>query len=122
MASRPNRHEAPPQNLRDVLKKIEEHLAALRADRDRETPTWLTVSDAARHLQVSRDTMERLIASGALRVSTIATRLGKGVRSRYRFKREWLDDYLNKTATKRFVQPDTRSARRQKPEIDFIGD
>ncbi|MBX6370151.1 MAG: excisionase family DNA-binding protein [Rhodospirillales bacterium] len=43
-------------------------------DRRRDGPTWLSVDEAARYVGASRRTVERLIASGRLRSTTLGRR------------------------------------------------
>jgi excisionase family DNA binding protein len=52
------------------------------------------VQDCARELDVSRDTIERLIGAGALQAVAIRTPSGRGRRRRFRIKREWLERFL----------------------------
>jgi len=71
-------------DLTRVLTHIEEHLAALRAERARSLEDWLTVEEVAKALKLSRDTVERLIGSGQLKAAAIDTPRGRGRRSRHR--------------------------------------
>ena len=103
-----------------TLRHIEEHLAKLREQQQTASRVWLTVGDVASELQVSRDTIERLIASGMLRVTTIRTPNAHGLRCRYRIRREWVEAFLLKNMRPELGEEPKRS-RRQKPDRDFIG-
>jgi len=105
-----------------TLQKIEEHLSAIRDTSAHAAREWLTVQDAAKELQVSPDTIERLIGVGRLQAAEIATDAGRGIRRRFRIRREWLVAYL--VSTVRQQQPASRpsmSRRRRSSQVDFIG-
>jgi hypothetical protein len=57
----------------ELLKRIEQHLGAIREGIGSEPRQWLTVAQAAAELQVSRDTVERLVASGRLKATQVDT-------------------------------------------------
>jgi excisionase family DNA binding protein len=115
--------EIPMVNLARVLEQIEAHLAALRNDQANSPQEWLKVDEAAEYLKVSRDTIERLIASGQMRAAAIDTPNGCGRRSRYRIRRDWLDDYMvNKAGKARgAVEMALSRRRRLKLSHDFFG-
>ena len=110
-------------SITDVLVQIEEHLAALREDRVAPSPDWLTVEEAARHIRLSRDTIERLIGSGQLKAAAIETPKGRGRRSRYRIQREWLDEFMQSRTRPNAAseRSPARRRRRFKAPHDFIG-
>ena len=106
-----------------LLEQIEEHLAAMRTERMRPPEVWLTVEEVAQELKLSRDTVERLIGSADLRAASIETPRGQGQKSRYRVRREWLDEFMQSK-----TQPETRRSigasprkRRIRADPDFIG-
>ena len=106
-----------------VLEQIEQHLSAIRNGDAKPSREWLTILDVADELQVSRDTIERLIGSGRLQAAEIITGTGAGQRHRYRVRREWLDQYLMANTTSK--KPATNHALRAKKgngEVDFICD
>lgn len=109
--------------LAEVLQRIEELLTAMQAGHAKTSADWLTVEDAALVLQVSRDTIERLIGSGQLKAARIDTRNGSGMRYRYRIQRSWLDEYLLRNV-KRCEQRQERvyRSRQADGQVDFIGD
>lgn len=95
-----NGDETYTEQMLDVLRRIEAYLAALN---DVQPPTpreWLTVSEVAKELRVSRDTIERLIGSGQLRATCVRTSNGRGRRNRYRIHRDWLNEYLLNQSTR----------------------
>lgn len=107
----------------NTLQKIEAHLSAIRDASAHASRDWLTVQDAANELQVSQDTIERLIGVGRIQAAEIATAVGRGIRRRFRIRRDWLEAYL--VSTVRCSEPAPRSnviRRRRKPSVDFIGD
>ncbi|NLX15226.1 MAG: helix-turn-helix domain-containing protein [Phycisphaerales bacterium] len=112
-----------PTELRDVLEQIEEHLAALRAGRTSPQQEWLTVTEVADELKVSRDTIERLIGSGQMKAASIETPKGRGKRSRYRVRRDWMEDFMLSKANSAPTTP--RQNHRRRPRLkspyDFIG-
>ena len=116
-------HEIPASNeVLHVLRKIEEHLAALRSDADGTADEWLTLDEVAEELRVSRDTIERMIAAGKLRAAEVSTSAGGGARRRYRVRRAWIDASLaglarppEKTGRAR------RRSRTPRTDVDFIG-
>lgn len=103
-----------------TLREIADHLAAIRAAQSNGTREWLTVSDVANELQVSKDTVERLIAGGALKVAVLRTTKGRGRRRRCRIRREWVSDLLLKNVQSPHGVASAR--RRLKPDQvpDFI--
>lgn len=107
----------------NTLQKIEEHLSAIRDANAHATREWLTVKDAADEIQVSQDTIERLICEGRIQAAEIATEAGRGVRRRFRIRREWLEAFLV-SSTRQAKSPRQRvsSRRRRAALVDFIGD
>lgn len=103
-----------------TLRRIEEHLANMRKQQQTTSRVWLTVGDVANELQVSRDTIERLIASGMLRVATIRTPNARGLRCRYRIRREWVEAFLLKNMRPELGEEPRRSSGKR-PDRDFIG-
>ena len=105
-----------------TLRRIEEHLAAIRQQQEGRSRTWLTVQDVAQELQVSRDTIERLIAFGKLKAAPITTSEGGGIRRMYRIKAEWLEEFLDCLASNTSPGHTTRPRRATRIEgADFIG-
>ena len=120
-------HLTPDQSLSGsdaaaTLRRIEEHLAAIRQQQEERSRTWLTVQDVARELQVSRDTIERLIAFGKLKAASITTSESNGRRNMHRIKTAWVEEFLDRLVLDR---PSGRTGRsRRTPRIegaDFIG-
>ena len=105
----------------EILERIAAHLAALREAQERNTREWLTVEEAANELQVSRDTIERLIGCGKLKAAEIATDESKGFRRRYRIKREWLDAYLSLNIAQSKLATSQIPRQRLDKSVDFIG-
>lgn len=111
----------PSDETTKILKKIEGHLAAIRQQQVKRPRAWLAIEDVAEELQVSRDTIERLIAAGKLRAAPMTTSEGDGTRRMYRIKPEWLEEFLNSLAPKK--PPSRSSVRRPRSktgEVDFI--
>lgn len=120
-------HLTPDQSLSGsdavaTLRRIEEHLAAIRQQQEGRSRTWLTVQDAAQELQVSGDTIERLIAFGKLKAAPITTANGGGIRRMYRIKSDWLEEFLLSlvpgNATDYAIRPRRES---RSGGTDFIG-
>ncbi|MGB2986335.1 MAG: helix-turn-helix domain-containing protein [Phycisphaerae bacterium] len=112
----------PGDHVAELLERIEQHLGAIREGILNEPRQWLTVAQVAEELQVSRDTVERLVASGRLRVSQVDTSEGNGRRHRYRIHRDWIDDFLQGNI--RPMPPSDRPHRRRPYRgryVDFIG-
>jgi excisionase family DNA binding protein len=107
--------------LLTVLQRIEAHLAALRNDTANGHHDWLTLEQAAEELSVSRDTVDRMISSGQLRVATISTQAGRGFRNRYRVRREWLEQCLVEKRQVKTPESRRRSHRSNGSKIDYIG-
>ncbi len=107
------------QGVAAILQRIEEHLAAVLRAQASATATWLTIHDVARELQVSRDTVERLIGAGELRAAKLSTSASKRCRFRYRIHRSWLNEFL--TSQVDAINKDKTSARRHSNGTDFIG-
>ena len=105
-----------------TLRRIEGHLAAIRQQQERRSRTWLTVQDVAEELQVSRDTIDRLIAYGKLKAVPITTSESNGRRKMHRIKTAWVEEFLDSLVLDR---PSGRTGRsRRAPRIegaDFIG-
>lgn len=105
-----------------TLRRIEEHLAAIRQQQERRSRTWLTVQDVAQELQVSRDTIERLIAFGKLKAAPITTSESDGRRKMHRIKTAWVEEFLDGLVFDRPSGRTTRSRRVPREEgVDFIG-
>lgn len=104
-----------------VLRQIEEHLAALRNGAHGATSEWLTIGEVAEELRLSRDTIERLIAAGRLRAAEVTTEAGRGARHRYRIRRDWIDAFLADSVrpTQKPVRPNRRPPV-LRSRIDFI--
>lgn len=112
----------PRQDVAETLHRIEEHLAAIRNGSGAAPRDWLTIQDVADELQVSRDTIKRLIAAGRLKAAEIRTPNGHGHRHRYRIHREWVEDFLLESTRPQHRTEQTQSRRRRaKPQRDFIG-
>jgi len=110
------------QEVINTLQKIEAHLSAIRDVNAHTAREWLTVQDAANELQVSQDTIERLIGLGRIQVAEISTEAGRGIRRRFRIRREWLVAYLVSTVRPRQPANQPRiSKRRSVSQVDFIG-
>ena len=105
-----------------TLRRIEEHLAAILQQQERRSRTWLTIQEVAQELQVSRDSIDRLIASGKLKAAPIATSESNGRRKMHRIKTAWVEEFLDSLV---FNRPSGRSTRsRRVPSeggVDFIG-
>lgn len=108
-------------NLLCILRKIEAHLAALRAEATTPSRSWLTVSEAANLLQVSRDTIERMITAGQLRAARLDTKQGRGDRTRYRIHRDWTDECLSETRPQVRNGQQFKRRRGKSQPIDYIG-
>ena len=105
-----------------VLQQIEEHLAALRDGAPAADSQWLTITEVADELRVSRETVERLIAAGRLHAAELTTQAGRGVRRRHRIRRAWMEAFLIESA--RSSQKSARKCRRRRASrtrVDFIG-
>jgi len=108
--------------LLQVLLRIEAHLAAMRPGGAFQTMQWLTVDQVAKELELSRDTVERWVSSGRLPAAQLTTSAGIGTRCRFRIRRDWLEDFLQKSVRSHFA--DDRKRRRNRAlraKIDFIG-
>jgi excisionase family DNA binding protein len=106
------------------LKKIEQHLAAIRDGHQNTPQEWLTVNDVAQRLKVSRDTIERLIAYGQLRAAKLDTERQSKLKHRYRIHKDWVDQFMfsNVKANGRSSNKHDRSRRRHcDSKTDFIG-
>ena len=122
MSGDPQAEDLSIDDTAPILRRIEEHLAAIRQQQESRSRTWLTVQDVADELQVSRDTINRIIGNGTLKAAPITTANGGGTRRMYRIKAEWLEEFLlslvDDRATDRTIRP------RRAPRIegaDFIG-
>jgi len=123
VASKASDNSANGEVLR-VLKQIEAHLAVLRDGVPGAARRWLTLDEAADELRLSRDTVERLITSGQLQAAELSTHAGRGLRRRYRIRRDWLEAYLLDTVRVKTRPGRTRQSRRAsngRVPIDFIG-
>lgn len=108
--------------LLQVLLRIEAHLAAMRPGGAMQPMQWLTPDQVATELGLSRDTIERWVASGRLPAAELTTSAGSGTRRRYRIRRDWLDDFLQNSVRSHFEADHKR--RRSRPldtRVDFIG-
>lgn len=105
-----------------VLEQIEQHLAALRDGNGKSTKEWLSIQDAAKELQVSPDTIKRLVVSGKMQASEIVTDEGAGLRRRHRIHRTWLNAYLLAHTLSPQPSSPPNSRPRQEHVIDFVGD
>lgn len=102
-----------------LLREIAEHLCAIRdAAHPSET---LTIEEAATELRASADTVLALIKTGQLRAAEIRTGRGRGLRTMYRIRREWIDEFLSQQATKAHMENST-PANTLSETADFIGD
>lgn len=120
-------HLTPDQSLSGsdaaaTLRRIEEHLAAIRQQQEGRSRTWLSVQDVAEELQVSRDTIDRVIGNGKLKAASIATANGSGIRRMYRIKAEWIEEFLLGLVPENATARTTRPRRTPRIEgADFIG-
>jgi len=77
-----------------------------------EIKTLLTTNDVAERLQISATKVRELAKSGAIKFSDLA---GAGSsRSTYRFRSEWVDEYINASIHKRDQKRNVSAARRIK--------
>lgn len=106
-----------------ILERIEEHLAILKRQHASPTQDWLTIAEAASLMKVSRDTIERLVASGEIQSASIKTSKGRGRRSLHRIRRDWLEDYLvSRAGNARSPEVRPRPRRRRlRLDHDFFG-
>lgn len=105
-----------------ILRRIEEHLSAIRQQQEGRSRTWLTVQDVAEELQVSRDTIDRLIGNGKLKAAPMTTAEGDGIRRMYRIKSDWLEEFLLSLVDDRAINHAPRPRRATWIEgADFIG-
>ena len=109
-------------DLLQVLLRIEAHLAAMRPGGPSPVAQWLTVDQVARELSLSRDTIERWVASGRLQAAELTTSAGCGRRRRYRIRREWLENFLAESVHLH-SDGDRKHERRRRlrARVDFIG-
>ena len=113
--------DLPSKNEATVaLREIADHLAAIRAAQSSGSREWLMVSDVANELQVSKDTVERLIAGGALKAAVLRTTKGYGRRRRCRIRREWVSDLLLKSVQSPHGVASARRRPKPNPVPDFI--
>ena len=76
----------------------------------------------AEELQVSRDTIDRLIGNGKLKAAPMTTAEGDGIRRMYRIKSDWLEEFLFSLLDDRATDHTTRPRRATRIEgADFIG-
>lgn len=61
---------------------------------------YLNLESATAYLTLHPDTLRRKASKGLVE----HRRIGSGARARYRFKREWLDDFLNHPTTEIVVR------------------
>jgi len=113
----------PTDDAAELLRKIEGHLAAMRNGYRTVHADWLTVDQVAEYMSTSRDTVERLIASGQLKASEFNTSKGSGCRHRHLVHRDWVEEFLRGNI--RQHAPSSRRRRRfsggDLPRRDFIG-
>lgn len=111
------------ERLAEVLERIEEHLSSMRSDQVKSPHDWLTIEEVAEELRLSRDSIERLVGSGQIKAAAIDTPRGKGRRSRFRIRREWINEFMQTRV--RGSTPAARSMphrqRRSRTDHDFIG-
>ena len=107
-------------NMIQILERIEDLLTSIKQT-EYLSYEWLTVQQVADQLQVSRDTVERLIASGKLKASEINASAMRGERYRYRIRHDWVDDFLLGNVRLMASPPKQPQHRfRNKLEVDFI--
>ena len=82
------------EEIAGTLRRIAEHLAAIRESQRNNSREWLTIANVAEELQVSKDTVERLVAAGHLRAAMLSTPRSRGWRRRYRVHRDWVAEFL----------------------------
>lgn len=109
-------------NVAILLERIDQLLHALQNSSAQPISEWLTVAEVAAELRVSRDTVERLIATRKIRFTEIVTGEGVGLRHRYRIRREWVANFLLKTAVDPQTNPAPTRIKRRNNSVDFIGD
>jgi excisionase family DNA binding protein len=111
------------EKLAEVLERIEEHLSSMRNERAKPIQDWLTIEEVAEELRLSRDSIERLVGSGQMKAAAIDTPRGKGRRSRFRIRREWIEEFMQTRV--RPPAPPVHSIphrrRRSGTDHDFIG-
>ena len=111
------------QQLIDKLAQIERHLHCLRQQGRQSPKEWLTVAQTAKVLQISTDTVQRLIYSRKLKAAVVDTDRIQGNRHRYRIHRDWIREFMAGTINTQTLTPlaqkPTRSHRR-KGCIDYI--
>jgi excisionase family DNA binding protein len=57
-----------------------------------DTQTWLTLKEAAQHVRCGPKTVYREVSAGRMRAARV------GGRRELRFRREWLDQWLERSA------------------------
>jgi excisionase family DNA binding protein len=92
----------------------------MREDAAQARSGWLTPNEAAAELKVSRDTIERLVASGQLQAAELNTDKGHGQRHRYRIHRDWLDEFMQHRAKRKASSPEPRRPRRAKRNVRYV--
>lgn len=102
------------EEIAATLQRIEEHLAAIRESQNASFRQWLTMEDVAEELQVSKDTVERLVCAGHLKATILTTSRGKGWRRRYRIHRDWVAEFL--LASVKQALPAKKSVRQSRAQ------
>ena len=91
---------------KDLLRNMEQFFKILEDSRA-VTSEWLTVSDVAKELKISRNVVYRLIRNGKLQaVNVVETDGHEAQRGHYRIRRSELEEYL--TSAKTTVTPDAK--------------
>lgn len=107
-------------DLPAVLRETNQKLAVLNEQLAKPSIEWLTPDDVAERLQVSSDTVLRMIKAGKLKATALQTGAGRGQRQQYRIHEDWLADCLQPIPVPQPVEP-TRRRRRAPQTPDFIG-
>ena len=108
---------------KDLLRNMEQFFKILE-DARAVTSEWLTVSDVAKELKISRSVVYRLIRNGRLQaVDIVETDGHKAQRGHYRIRRSELEEYLNSAKTKATpdVKAKTHRSRRHPPVKNYLG-
>ncbi|MBN1509897.1 MAG: helix-turn-helix domain-containing protein, partial [Sedimentisphaerales bacterium] len=108
------------ERLAEVLERLEEHLSSMRSDQVKSPHDWLTIEEVAEELRLSRDSIERLVGSGQMKSAIIDTPRGKGQRTCFRIRREWIDEFMQ-TSVRPFQLPVRSSNHRGsiRPRLHF---
>jgi excisionase family DNA binding protein len=111
------------RQMLEKLSEIAQHLAILRSQVHNPPREWLTIGETARELQLSIDTIQRLIHSGKLKAARLETEKVQGRRCRYRIHREWIIELMNSLVSQKV--PELRPLKSNRPnrsvdKMDFI--